>query len=202
MRKLLLVISILVCLSSCKTKADFENERNDSLKASLKKHLISIADKGDSIDSIVLLKVDTLNPKLNMSLESDAWVTYAAKRSKLDSLNVEYVKLSYDKAKAYYSISTSMGANELESARDKTKEWRKKANETLSYYSKASDLDSLSKIHKDSLTNLGYYVNFRVVYSDKSNVQDKFTGWLRFAKNYSIIKTKTPEINTDSYLID
>jgi hypothetical protein len=135
-------------------------------------------------------------------LDSDAWLTYASKRSKLDSLNVEYVKLAYDKAKAYYGISASMGADEVESARGKTKEWRKKADETLSYYSKAADLDSLSKIHKDSLTNLGYYVNFRIVYSDKSNVQDKFDGWLRFAKNYSIIKTKTPEIDTDTYLIN
>ncbi|UEG52281.1 hypothetical protein LLH06_15045 [Mucilaginibacter daejeonensis] len=195
---LLILLLLAVAFTQCKNKV---KERDDALKLSLSKYFKTELDTTSKIDSIILLKVDTLNTKNNYGFESDAWLNYALRRSSLDSLNATFVISKFKIANAYDEISSSLASTERTEAIAMKEKYRSQADETLSIIKKATVLDSLRTNSKDSLNNLGYIANFKVIYRDHSNVQGKVEGYLRFAPNYSILITKTPEIDFDSYVV-
>lgn len=198
-----LLLLAAIGLSSChKSQKQRNAERDDSLRTALNQYIKYQLPQAEKIDSIILLKVDTLTPKLNISLQYQDWRTYTRRRMQLDSVNREAVTTELYKVKSYFMVSPVLGNTEMAKAKKHYATFTTRFKQTDSCIKNTHLLKAAAQKVKDSVTNMGYALAYRIVYTDRGNVQNKLQGNIRMARNYSVMKTDTLKDLNSTYLIN
>lgn len=161
--KQLLTICLLTTLLACNSTMQKQADLKKSITPVLNRYVKSLLDSTDVLDSLQIIKVDTLTSK---KLE---YIIYNAYSDKLDELKNSITKLA-DAVKQLDAMNDYVGMPRQKIAPST-------AGDITKILAQQKALDSLLQLHAqrsktaDSTNFLNYLVTYHIVYSNKAGVQ-------------------------------